>query len=178
MRLRDQVALLLVALGLAFSLAACGGASPHAAATAKLPRSLTDTNFGPVLRTYYRLPLDAEERTDLRGRLAAYYDGPTEELLAAGDYEGLRERFAAIAGLHQPEDFEQGHVATELIRLAKYFVAEGSKRGDEGTVLSALWVLRATHPDDPSYGKEYDRVAHWGRSARRPFPPTSKATRG
>ena len=150
--------------------AACGppsgGGRGTTAASIEVPREVTDDDFAEYERAYFRLQLDDPARAQLRERLVAYIARRTPTIVGGGDYSAAVGQFARIAELYTPEDFGEGRVPRELVRVARYLQREGSPRGDEARVLSAILVLREGTNEHDRWDGEYRALAEWGRDAR------------
>jgi tetratricopeptide (TPR) repeat protein len=147
--------------------AGCGGAGAAATkSSVAVPERVTDADYADALRTLHRLPMDDPNRDAIRQRIVAFLDRRGSSLLELSDYDAVVAHFESISSLYSPEELGRGQVPRELAAPARFLREHGSRRGDEGHAMAALWVLRALHPDRAELDDEYRQVASWGRAAR------------
>ncbi len=132
-----------------------------------VPAEINATNYLAATRIYHGLAIADPERAALRTRIVGHLSKQTAAIVASEDYDGAVDHFLQMTTLLAPEEFEQTRLPSGLRKIALYLHKEGSRRGDEGRVLAALYVLRKLEPSRPRWSAEYAEVAKWGRSARR-----------
>lgn len=169
----------------AAGMVACGPgartASSRDRAPLRVPPRITEANYAELRRTYFSTPADAEGRDALRRALLAYlaardasvFDAtvevPPEQQNAA--YSRAVGAFAEMTELLAPEDFVADRMPREIAAAARFLVSRGERRGDEGRVLSALYVLALLGGEEGARARaEYERLDQWGRTARRSLP--------
>jgi len=149
---------------------ACASARPvqprSKAATLPLPTRITHISYDGVLRRFYRLRVDDPTRGPLRQRIVDYLFERFGEVLSTSDYQSVVELQEKIVELYSPQEINRGEIPAELESIAKYFLENGSPRGDEATVLSAYLTIALLHPDDKEARRKYDRLKAWGRESR------------
>ncbi len=161
-----------LAISLLFCLA-CGGASGSRDTT---PSSVevapvTEAELPAALRRYHGLSESSAERTALRRALLIYASEKNDSIIGARDYEALIAHLGWMTDLLLPADFNGTLEAQALEPVALAIIEQGSPRGDESGVLSALRILRsleaASEEAEPStYNTEYSDLSLWGREVR------------
>jgi tetratricopeptide (TPR) repeat protein len=160
------------ALSLAFlvSLAApgCGwrGKPTQTAASVALPAELDAQSFVRIERAYRRLDPKDPQRPAIRERLVHYLLREAEGAHKAEEYDAAVEQLASITSLYRPEELAAGLVPG-LLPLANYMRVEGERRGDEGRVLSALWLQARLASDKKEPEAQYLLLRRWSDEARR-----------
>lgn len=139
-------------------------------------KNITAESYLAARRAFFRMKKQDPLRGTLRARLLGHLGQETPALLVTGHYEKVVERFAEMTALYAPEELSEQSLSPELGPVARYLRDQGSRRGDEARVLSALWILWRLNDDDDDKGfsKEYRRVATWGRQARVSLPPIER----
>lgn len=140
--------------------AAGGGTTPI-----HLPDAMDAASFRSAERIYRRLELDDPRRTEVRNKLVHYLVTTADSALAADEYDSVVEQLAHITSLYQPNELEKG-LPRELGKLAAYLRKEGEQRGDEGRVLSALWIQKSLEPGKPEPAEQYAMLRRWSDEAR------------
>lgn len=146
----------------------CGGTTTQLAPVhrAPIPSSVTEASYGDALRTFYRLPLDDNDRDRLRAQLVGVLAARTPHLAELHDYPKLVEHLFELTQLYSPEELADGTLSPELEAVAKLVIERGSPRGDEGRVLSGLLIEAALHRDQPEHAAAYEKLAAWGKDSR------------
>jgi tetratricopeptide (TPR) repeat protein len=123
------------------------------------------SSFRTAERIYYRLENDDPRRADLRSKLVRHLIGVADSAVAADEYDAVVEQLAHITSLYLPHELEKG-IPQELGKLATYLRKEGEQRGDEGRVLSALWIQKTLAPQNPEPSEQYAMLRRWSDEAR------------
>ncbi|MCC7537085.1 MAG: tetratricopeptide repeat protein [Deltaproteobacteria bacterium] len=165
--------------------AACGTTARTATRTdrdaLRVPPRITEATYGELRRSFFSTPVDAEGRDRLRRALFAYlaqqhaatFDTTAEvpEERQNEAYDRAVAAFAEMTELLAPEDFVPERMPRELAAGARFIATRGERRGDEGRVLAALYVLALIGGEDGARARaEYQRLDQWGRNARRALP--------
>ena len=157
--------LALCALLLAVGCGAHGAAGKQSSTTIAVPEELDARGYAQLVRAYRRLDPEDPQRAPLRARLTHYVLGNAEHAIAANEYEVAVESLAKIAKFYRPEELKDG-LSPDLLPLANYLRKEGEPRGDEARVLSALWIQKSLHPNDPEPEEQYKQLRAFGEEAR------------
>jgi tetratricopeptide (TPR) repeat protein len=157
----------LVLLLLGTTTGCAGRAKPvQSAATVALPAELDAQSFTRIERAYRRLDPSDPQRKAIRERLVQYVLREAEGAQKAEEYDAAVEELGMIASLYRPEELAEG-LLPELLPLANYLRAEGERRGDEGRVLSALWIQGKLRKDGQEARQQYQLLRRWSDEARR-----------
>lgn len=154
----------------ATTLWACAGSEPRQTLPKPPPRPLpavvNDATYADTLRAFQRLPTQAEQRRDLRERLAAHLIGQCDRAVDDDRYDDAVQCLANVAELYTPAEYAEAAFPAGLSRAAEYLVKKGSPRGDEGRVLSGLLIAKLLRPDDAAADEHYQRLVQWGFDSR------------
>ncbi|MDB4975383.1 MAG: domain protein putative component of TonB system [Myxococcaceae bacterium] len=146
----------------------CGarGKPAQSAASVALPAELDAQSFTRIERAYRRLDPSDPQRPAIRERLVHYLLGEAEGAHRAEEYDASVELLASITSLYRPEELAAGLVPG-LLPLANYLRVEGERRGDEGRVLSALWIQARLAHSKTEPEAQYQLLRRWSDEARR-----------
>lgn len=146
----------------------CGmrGKPAQTAATVALPAELDKQSFARVERAYRRLEPSNPQRPAIRERLVRHLLHEAEGAHRADEYDAAVEQLASITSLYRPDELAGG-LHPELLPLAQYLRVEGERRGDEGRVLSALWIQAHLAQDKTEPEQQYQVLRRWSDEARR-----------
>lgn len=148
-------------------LVGCGGQAGNLAyGGAGGAPSITDENLHEMERAFWRMAPGDPARVAWRDALVAHRSAKSAEVIARGNYDEVVGHLAELTTLLTPSDVEAGRVPDALAPLARWVIEHGGRRGDEGRVMGAL-VLLAAIDGDEAHRAERDRIAGWGRDARR-----------
>lgn len=152
--------------------AGCGAATSVGAGsrTTLTAAHVTDASYFASVRAFHGLDLEDEERLPMRDRIVAYLAQEADARIEAADYDGVIETLASIVDVHTPEEIGTARIAPGIEPLLRFVVEQGSRRGDEGRVLAALFLLKTVRPDDAQIAAQYTELVGWGREARANLP--------
>ncbi len=149
--------------------AGCAGRGPAGAQNTtpiKLPATLDARSYADGERAFRRLHAGDAQRGALREKLVPYLVAEAARAQAADEYAVAVEQFAAITSLYDPGELAQ-KLSPDLGPLATYIRKHGERRGDEGRVLSALWVQKTLRPKDPEPRQQYELLRRWSDESRK-----------
>ncbi|MDB4990066.1 MAG: domain protein putative component of TonB system, partial [Myxococcaceae bacterium] len=151
-----------------FAAHGCGwrGKPAQSAASVALPAELDAASFTRIERAYRRLDPNDPQRPAIRERLVHYLLREAEGAHRAEEYDAAVEELGSITSLYRPEELAAGLVPG-LLPLAHYLRVEGEHRGDEGRVLSALWIEARLADDKKEPERQYQLLRRWSDEARR-----------
>lgn len=159
----------LSALVLVLFSAACGGPSgslQHGGNANGVP-TIDAESYHDARRAFARIEPDDPARVAWRDALIAYLVRDSASVLEGGDYDAVVQHMASACALLTPADVAEGRVPESLAPAARWIVERGSRRGDEGRVMAARLLLAAMGQDAEANRAERERIAAWGRDARR-----------
>ena len=145
----------------------CGAGGPGGKRAQFVP--LDAGAYPDAARRYFGMALDDPNRKALRERLIASVVANSEGLVVAQDYDAVIAELKKITELYGPSEFRPKRIPKSVRPLAQLVVDEGSRRGDEGSVLSGYLLLSLLAPDGPD-ARNYKQVAQWSQEARSELP--------
>lgn len=131
-----------------------------------LPDAVMADNLQETLRLYHSMTPGHPDRTELRTRIVAYYEGAGEAALTSDDLEEATLQFARITDLLTPDDFAEGRVPAALLPWARRLVELASPAGDEARALSGYRTMLG----DEEINAEYADLVAYGQEARQYLP--------
>lgn len=147
----------------------CGGRAPSVEAPEQEP-PLSTSELASARRHYFSLSPADPEREPLKLRILGTLASRTAEVLSSRDAEAAEEHLRAMTEVFTPEELGRERLPRLLEPAARGLLRLSERRGDEGQVLGAAYVLERTAEDTAEYRALYDRVARWGREARSGVP--------
>jgi tetratricopeptide (TPR) repeat protein len=147
----------------------CGGRAP--ALEAPEPEApLSSSELAAARRHYFSLLPNDPERERLKLRILSTLATRTTEVVASDDPEALESHLQSMTELFTGDELGRDALPKLLEPAARGLLERAERRGDEGLVLGAAYVLERTADDAAKYRALYDRVARWGREARSGVP--------
>jgi len=143
-----------------------GGEAPVTETAASLGPELDEYTFPTALRAYHRLPIEDAQREAQRAQLLRYLEVRGAVHVDAADYDGAVSHMADVTSLYTPTELGEAPPPS-LSPVAEFIRRKGERRGDEGRVLSALWLLKSLHPEDAALAEEYAALLRWSDEVRR-----------
>jgi tetratricopeptide (TPR) repeat protein len=131
---------------------------------------LSTSELASARRHYFTLRPDDPEREPLRLRILATLSTRTTEVVASGDPDAIEAHLLSMTELFAPKELAASSLPKLLGPAAAGLLDRAERRGDEGLVLAAAFLLERTSDDGSKYRELYDRVAQWGREARSGVP--------
>jgi tetratricopeptide (TPR) repeat protein len=134
-------------------------------APVKSAEPIPQGEYPEATRRFLLMPHDDPERHELRDRLIASVLSQAQILADVGDYEGVVFETSRLTTFLSPSDYAAGVLPKHLEPIAAYITDQGGRRGHEGDVLAANFILERL-TGEKLYQRRYDSVAAWGREAR------------
>lgn len=156
----------LFVLGLLSFVVACAHPKPTTkSARVRSAEPIPQAEYPEATRRFLRMAANDPQRRELRDRLIASVLLQAQSLADVGDYEGVVSKTSRLTTFLSPSDYAAAVLPKGIEPIAKYITEQGGRRGDEGYVLAATFILERLTGDE-LYRKRYDAIAAWGREAR------------
>ena len=153
-------------LGLLSLTVACAHSkSATTGAPVKSAEPIPQGEYPEAARRFLRMSLDDPQRRELRDRLIASVISQAQSLADVGDYEGVVFETSRLTTFLSPSEYAAGVLPKRIEPIATYITDQGGRRGNEGDVLAANFILERL-TGEAIYRHRYDSVAAWGREAR------------
>ncbi len=148
----------------------CGASSQHSLTAVEYSgKPLSKEALAQLLRKYYRTSGSAPEHAELQRELIAAFNARTPLVVHDHQYAAMVEHVRLYVEVLPQAAYDQAALPKSLKPLAHALWKQGSKMGDEGPALAALWLLSTLSEGDEKtkWLKQYNDLKQWGFQARK-----------